>query len=220
MVSVFGKPLEGEVLQEDDRLGVADLACSDHPERVFQGDLNDLDILAFVELTATFSPLVAPIVVADEEGEVFGDGTRTHVDVEKMGQRADGIAGLLDQFLPHPRFGCLAIEKPGRRLDEIGRAAVQIDRQPELPGQKNTVTFGIVEKRGRTVAAIVSLAGVSLPGAIAPPQVEGVLVRVPQSSERTFDEWMRIGSDSDIWHLSICAVSGRNVQSQERQNPC
>ena len=69
--------------------------------------------------------------------------------------------------------GASRIEQPGARLDEHSRRiAVDVRRQAELTRQHDGATRAVVQQDGRAVAAVVRLATLRFPAAVALAQAE------------------------------------------------
>src|SRR6185312_2877492 len=108
---------EGRVLQQEDGLGVGDLAGVDHPQRRGEGQADNFDVLAFILQPAAAAAGWA-LDEADIKRQALGHRARAHEAVIGLDQPADGEAGLFSRLLAGTGLGIVAVELAGAGLEQ------------------------------------------------------------------------------------------------------
>ncbi len=65
--------MKPEVQEQDDRLGIGDLAVADHPKRLVEVRLQHLDVLALVFVAPPLEDAVGRQIAGSEEGKALAD---------------------------------------------------------------------------------------------------------------------------------------------------
>ena len=139
-----------------------------HRERVRKVEFKHLDVLALVRLAAAAGDLVVRLVLGREEVQPLGYRTRAHVGLEELAHRADAVARL---FLG---FALMQVSGSSRRAGRRRlRSACRANCRSRTSGNGTGASARrcsppVVEQDGCAVAAVVDLAALALPFAVAP----------------------------------------------------
>src|SRR5260221_8889425 len=164
------------VAQEQDRLGVLDLAGLDHGEGAREGKLEDFDLLLLVVEAAPLADLRFTRVLRGEEVEDLRHRPRRRVGFADLDHAAEPEAGLLLGLAAGAILRSILVQKTRADLDHHPvRVAVDVGGHPELPGEHHRAGRAVVEQDRRPVAAVVGFAGLGLPGPVLALVVEGHL---------------------------------------------
>ena len=146
-----------------------------------QRDLDHLDVLALAGQPAAFRDALARAIAAAEEGDALGHRSRAHEVLAQERHRIHAVAGLLLGLAADGGLGVIAVEQPRGGLEQhaVGMA-VEVGGQAELPRQQDRVPRLVAQQDRGAVAAVVGLAVLRRPLAVAALDVErGAPQRVP-----------------------------------------
>ena len=175
------------MLQEDDCLGVVDLAGTDLGECTRQRKFEHLDVFALVEKAAASLLAVGGAIDRAEEEQALGEDAGTHEEGEEQLWLMKFDACLFARLATDSVDRFATVEKAGDGFDQMTIMVGAGGGEAELTHKEDGAAIGIKGKNGGCVATLVGFARQGLPGPVMPMIVEGRLLQHAVALGQNFD---------------------------------
>ena len=104
------------MLEQDDGLGIHDLAVAGHGESLGEIELHQLDVLAFAFKPSALVAQSALVINPQEQADLFGQRAGAGIDVANVADALGLVAGFLERFAGGRNGRRFAIEQAGSSM--------------------------------------------------------------------------------------------------------